>query len=375
MIKRLRELDFLRGIAIILVLFRHFPLIKVTKNMGWIGVDLFFVLSGFLVSGLLFREYIKFGNIQPKLFLIRRGFKIYPIYYVFYIPYLVLAILEKRFDSTGLLADMTFTQNYILGWGWGYSATWSLAVEEHFYFGLSLFLWAAIKNNWFKLIKEKVSKPFVFTILSIIGVCIVLRFIANLTLVEPATNGPFTLTSIKLFTLTHLRIDSLLTGVLISYFYYFKPDSLGRFFKNNSTILFIIMVAGLCWTPFIDPLPSVFVRTIGFTLLYISFGILLITFLFADSINEKLDRILSKKVVSMISKIGYCSYSIYIIHSFFLMVVEKYLENYPLANVYLEKFLHFVVPSISSLIAGMIMTYTFEKYFLKVREKYYPNRI
>jgi peptidoglycan/LPS O-acetylase OafA/YrhL len=84
---RLRELDFLRGIAILLVLLRHIHLFSFTKNMGWIGVDLFFVLSGFLVSGLLFKEYIKFGNIRPKLFLIRRGFKIYPIYFLFYITF------------------------------------------------------------------------------------------------------------------------------------------------------------------------------------------------------------------------------------------------------------------------------------------------
>jgi len=76
---RLRELDFLRGVAILLVLFRHQLLFSFLKTMGWIGVDLFFVLSGFLISGLLFKEFQKFGAINPKLFLIRRGFKIYHI--------------------------------------------------------------------------------------------------------------------------------------------------------------------------------------------------------------------------------------------------------------------------------------------------------
>ena len=376
MIKRLRELDFLRGIAIILVLFRHVPVFEFTKNMGWIGVDLFFVLSGFLVSGLLFKEYIKFGNIQPKLFLIRRGFKIYPVYYLFYIPYLIIAILDKRFYMVGFLADMTFTQNYILGWGWGYPASWSLAVEEHFYFGFSFFLWIAIKNNWFNLMKDKVSKPFVFTILSIMGVIIILRLIANFTFEEPTTTGVFRLTTKKLFTLTNFRIDSLLTGVLISYFYYFKPDYIFRFFKSNSTILYIIMAVGLCWTPFIEPVASIFVETIGFTLLYISFGILLMIFLFVDNINGKLDRFFSKKVVSMISKIGYCSYSIYIIHTLVILVIRKCIVRYHLANYHLgNNFLVFVVASISSIIVGMIMTQNIEKYFLKVRDKYYPNRI
>ncbi|MBK8952142.1 MAG: acyltransferase [Chitinophagaceae bacterium] len=57
--ERLKVLDFLRGIAILLVMFRHAKVSTITTRMGWIGVDLFFVLSGFLVSGLLFSEYKK----------------------------------------------------------------------------------------------------------------------------------------------------------------------------------------------------------------------------------------------------------------------------------------------------------------------------
>ena len=105
---RLRELDFLRGIAILLVLLRHITLFSFTTQMGWIGVDLFFVLSGFLVSGLLFKEYIQFGNIQPKLFLIRRGFKIYPIYFIFYILYLLPFIIKHNFNSIVFSRGRTF---------------------------------------------------------------------------------------------------------------------------------------------------------------------------------------------------------------------------------------------------------------------------
>ena len=61
---RLRHLDFLRGLAVILVLFRHHIFINNTHNAGWIGVDLFFVLSGFLVSGILFREYVQYKKGQ-----------------------------------------------------------------------------------------------------------------------------------------------------------------------------------------------------------------------------------------------------------------------------------------------------------------------
>src|SRR5262245_19628234 len=92
---RLRELDILRGVAILLVLGRHVidipdtvpPLVRrlffVWRQIGWIGVDLFFVLSGFLVSGLLFGEYRLTGRIRLGRFLIRRGLKIYPSFYFF----------------------------------------------------------------------------------------------------------------------------------------------------------------------------------------------------------------------------------------------------------------------------------------------------
>src|ERR1700754_2595070 len=103
---RLRELDFLRGIAIILVLMRHIPLSSYTTNLGWIGVDLFFVLSGFLVSGLLFKEYMRYGKINPGRFLIQRGFKIYPIYFLTYPLYMLFMFYKTgALTFSGVISD------------------------------------------------------------------------------------------------------------------------------------------------------------------------------------------------------------------------------------------------------------------------------
>src|SRR5690242_15756489 len=87
------QLDFLRGIAILLVLFSHAPigsrsgifthLTGAMVRFGWTGVDLFFVLSGFLVGGLIFAELRKGARFDAKRFLIRRGFKIWPAYAIF----------------------------------------------------------------------------------------------------------------------------------------------------------------------------------------------------------------------------------------------------------------------------------------------------
>src|ERR1700675_1801152 len=77
--------DVLRGVAILLVLGRHYDYryIRIWHSIGWAGVDLFFVLSGFLISGLLFSEYKTRNSISFKRFFIRRGLKIYPAFYLF----------------------------------------------------------------------------------------------------------------------------------------------------------------------------------------------------------------------------------------------------------------------------------------------------
>jgi peptidoglycan/LPS O-acetylase OafA/YrhL len=362
---RLRELDFLRGIAILLVLLRHIFISPYTTNLGWIGVDLFFVLSGFLVSGLLFKEYIKFGNIRPKLFLIRRGFKIYPIYFIFYGLYLVPKIINHSFSIKGFIGDMTFTQNYISGWGYAYAASWSLSVEEHFYFLFTFFLWLGLRYNK-KFLQTDTNtnsisnKYFEWTVIILLLLILLFRVFSNLLFPNQLVRNS---------TMTHLRIDSLLFGVLISYLFYFKKMNLEKLFVKNSYLLYGICFLGLTWTPFIDPLPSFFVKTFGFSILYISFGILLVIFLLKNNINNILNKIMTASVVNIISKMGSCSYSIYIIHSFVISSCRDIFKND------LNNYLFFIIASAISIISGMLMTYKIEKYFLRVRDKYYPSRV
>ena len=85
---KLNGLDHLRAFAIIFVflyhygrLFPHPDWVNTISEFGWSGVDLFFVLSGFFVSGILFREYRQNGFVRPGRFLIRRGLKIWPLFY------------------------------------------------------------------------------------------------------------------------------------------------------------------------------------------------------------------------------------------------------------------------------------------------------
>ena len=367
--KRLRELDFLRGMAILLVLLNHIPLFTFTQRMGWIGVDLFFVLSGFLVSGLLFKEYLKFGNIHPVRFLIRRGFKIYPIYYLFLIPYLILKVYQGDFEWLGFISDITFTQNYIWGMGYLYGASWSLAVEEHFYFGFALLLFILLKFR-----PDFPKKLFITVICGLMALSLVLRLIDSPVLIESRENF------VQLFSPTHLRMDSLLFGVLISYFYHFRFTDLKQFFYKQRILLLIIMLFGLCWTPFISrfshSIYSQFALTFGLTLIYISFGILLVAFLLTEKINISLNKYLSKSIVNLISKIGFCSYSIYVIHTLVIRLTHICINHFNLSSLQLDnRFVFFIISASISIAIGMVMTYKIEKWFLAIRNKYYPSRV
>src|SRR5437870_3427941 len=157
--QRLRSLDALRAIAVLLVLGHHmappnpdvaFPvraIAVVWQRAGWAGVDLFFVLSGFLVSGLLFAEWQHHGRMLALRFLVRRAFKIYPPFYLLLATTGLLVWRAGNVSSDyvrALVAEAAYVQNYREG-VWNH--TWSLAIEEHFYLLLPLSLLLLLRRE------------------------------------------------------------------------------------------------------------------------------------------------------------------------------------------------------------------------------------
>lgn len=135
--RHIASLDVLRGIAVLLVVFVHVPVALLPADLalaraylrpGYMGVDIFFALSGFLITRILIAE-----RGQPKAwrhFWIRRVLRIFPIYY------LLTAIIWVTAPGPEMPWVATYTSNfYFLGdEPRSYLAhTWSLAVEEHFY--------------------------------------------------------------------------------------------------------------------------------------------------------------------------------------------------------------------------------------------------
>jgi peptidoglycan/LPS O-acetylase OafA/YrhL len=152
--------DILRGIAILLVIGRHpvmmpdYPGIREVahawRQIGWSGVDLFFVLSGFLVGGLIFAEIKTSGDFRAARFVQRRWLRTIPLYAIYVVYLFGFWKFEKglfpiskylRSNFVSLIPYLTFTQNYLRP---RVDQTWSLAVEEHFYLGLPLIVVAIL---------------------------------------------------------------------------------------------------------------------------------------------------------------------------------------------------------------------------------------
>lgn len=136
-------LDGLRAVAVILVLMTHacqtagFPRWTMFRSMllrGEIGVDIFFVISGFLITTLLLRELERAGEVNLKRFYLRRGLRIMP-------AYLCLLAVVAIGQSTGYfqlrtrdwIAASTYTMNFLHHPTWALGHCWSLSIEEHFY--------------------------------------------------------------------------------------------------------------------------------------------------------------------------------------------------------------------------------------------------
>ncbi len=150
---RIPNLDGLRGVAILLVLFHHIP----TVSVPWLaqlqehskhGVSLFFVISGYIVTTLLLREWSARGSIDTRGFLIRRMLRLCPLYFAVLLleSFLVFVAGVYSAENQQLFADklpcyILYCSNWLETSGEGpFFVAWSLAAEEQFYLFLALLL-------------------------------------------------------------------------------------------------------------------------------------------------------------------------------------------------------------------------------------------
>ena len=156
----LPALDGLRALAIIAVMLFHLR----TKSLfpgGGIGVDLFFVLSGFLITTLLIQEWSRTGSISLRAFYERRALRLLPAVALFMAIYVAVNLAFNGHEFTGRQANDLLLRNVVLvatyGFNWlialdgipgrGLSHLWSLSVEEQFYLAWPIILLLALRAH------------------------------------------------------------------------------------------------------------------------------------------------------------------------------------------------------------------------------------
>ncbi|MFT3713630.1 MAG: acyltransferase [Archangium sp.] len=151
---RLPGLDTLRAIAILWVMLFHAGTLGLgwpggeLARFGWMGVDLFFVLSGFLIGAQWFAS-LRDGTAKFGAFYARRAWRIFPAYLAVLALYLLVPATQERAQMMPAWQFLTFTENLFIDFSSGktFSHVWSLCVEEHFYLAfplLTLALWRRV---------------------------------------------------------------------------------------------------------------------------------------------------------------------------------------------------------------------------------------
>jgi len=295
---RLSGLNLLRFVAVVLVMFRHLSLdpatplgntFAVLRCGGWVGVSLFFALSGYLIFSLLLGEIEGTGKLDLRRFYVRRSLKIIPPLYL-----LVLPMVALEWDNIqgwelfkGVVGELFFLQNYL---GRLFPHTWSLAVEEHSYILLSLVVF--VYGRQLLLFAER--KPLVGVA---VAAATLLMFLASRLLTDQQNVVP-------LLYKTHLIADGFVPGVLLAML--LRNSDWKRRLTNWPTLYVLAIGTTLLLPAFVVERSSSFMLTWGYSLVSVGSGFLLLAAL-------KVSDVLPSAFHG-IARIGAASYSIYLIH-------------------------------------------------------------
>lgn len=334
--ERIYYLDVLRALAIMLVFTGHtvssYGPTNITGPLqfGGTGVDLFFLLSGWLIGSQLFSEYKKFGNIDVKRFWIRRWMRTFPAYFAVLIFTLCQLYLSKDAVQSPL-PYFTFTQNYFTPLTY-FSVSWSLAVEEQFYLVIAPLI---------VLISIYKKVPVQLTILLLL-----LLLPSLFRLMEMYS-------SLKE---THVRWDCCLMGVILAFVHHRIPNLWIKLKTYNLLFLSVGITLYLCFFYFrwIPPFPS-----------YQDPSKLILAFVFGSMVLFAVNTPTKKIPIAhaLFMHISTRSYSIYLLHPDALALCKRLIPQSHLIIYYCCAF--FI-----SLVAAEVAYKIVEQPFIKLRSRF-----
>jgi peptidoglycan/LPS O-acetylase OafA/YrhL len=336
------------------------PLDAFLHDFGWSGVDLFFVLRGFLIGGLLFSEIQKFGELDLGRFFARRALRIWPPYFALILYLFVTISMDPAVGLPGAWSQLwpavIHIQNFILA---PRDHLWSLAVEEHFYFMLPLFLWVVTRN-----------KPTAKTRIPAVPIACVAISVASIAL-----RTVLVLTGhAQGRTPTYMCTDPLFFGVNLAYFKAYQPSVLAAVVRRKWTLLlgFALLVPGLFKS-------EVFLDIVGYTSVYLGYSLVLVHFV---SVKPReaglLGRIMLSPPARLIALIGVNSYSIYLWHrdSGWWLYERALLALDQLQVTGTVRWLVYTTAFVTGgVIGGMVMERIIEKPMQTLRTRLFPPRV
>jgi peptidoglycan/LPS O-acetylase OafA/YrhL len=321
--QKLYGLDHLRAFAILFVFLYHYQLpffghpgwLENVAEFGWTGVDLFFVLSGFLISSQLFAEIKKKNSISLKTFFIKRIFRILPAYWSILLIYFCIPLFHEREALPPLWKFLTFTQNFgtdLLNGG-TFSHAWSLCVEEHFYFLLPFLLLLL-------LVFARVFRKGCWLLLAFFIAGFVIRTYSWNHFYVPAmhTDTAWIVWYRYIYYPSYNRLDGLLTGIGIAALYQFAPLAWSRIIKfGNLLLLFgllLLITAYFCFENKFSYLATV----VGFPLISIAYGLIVMGAISPGSILYKWNS-------GVMTLIATLSYAIYLLHKGVVHLTQEFI--------------------------------------------------
>ncbi|MEP6929339.1 MAG: acyltransferase [Flavobacterium sp.] len=359
--KKLYGLDNLRAFAIILVFFFHYYIVSSGKpewlpkvaSFGWTGVDLFFVLSGFLISSQLFLQIKKGQLISFKVFFIKRFFRIIPAYLATVGIYFCFPYFREKESLPSVWRFLTFTQNLNLDLqNYGtFSHCWSLCVEEHFYLFLPIILML--------LQKLKLFSKSVWLLIALFLFGFAIRFYSfNYLYLPKSTEENSWMYWYKfIYYPTYNRLDGLLVGVSIAGIYQFLPNLWTKLSKygNQFILLSLCILAGayfLC-----EDLPTYKVSIFGFPLIALGFGCMVAGAISHTSFLYNINS----KITTFIASL---SFSIYLTHKGIIHTTHQLLKDFEI-----EHNLMLIICIMTSILGAYILHLAIEKPFMKIRDR------
>jgi peptidoglycan/LPS O-acetylase OafA/YrhL len=362
--------DLLRALAILLVMLWHLPrpatpaMLEGLKQYGWTGVDLFFVLSGYLIGTQLLAPVARGQGVNFRDFYLKRALRILPAFLVVLAVYVFLPVLRENPTMQAPWRFVTFTMNFGLDYRvtGGFTQAWSLCVEEHFYllFPLLVLLLSRLRwSGWTVVLSFGVLLGGMLLRAAIWQEAMTAPLAENAT----ASIAPTYLKAI--YYPTYTRLDGLLFGVLLAAFKVFKPDLWRRYADSRWAL--IAGIASITLAVFVFHYPATpGLKGPTLTLLGATFGYPLLAFGCACILAASLEweRAFGAWRVPGAGTIAILSYSIYLSHKLTSHANELLFGKESITGVG-----GFALYFLSSIVVGALLWLAVERPFLLLRDR------